>query len=343
MPYEIKNSFVARLNGALRLAALSLMLSVASVAQTIPGQPQAQQTSEADKLNAKVLSLAREGKDTEALALARRVLDIREKELGREHPSVASALKNVAALNQRLGKTEDAKSFYKRALAIYEKAGETYAPQVINTLDALVSAEDNPTRAVSLSERSLALKEKSFGAKSIEVSAALFRLGHLNELLGNYSNAEQFFTRFIEANTGLKNGEPDDLGVAHMRMSCLMRKKGKNSEAAKHQTLAEEVFRRVVDERGPVMESGIINGKAISKPQPAYPAEAKHKSAQGTIKVRMLVGETGTVLAACGEGGEPSLERASEFAAYSARFTPTLVNGKPVKVKGVITYNFVLQ
>ena len=39
-------------------------------------------------------------------------------------------------------------------------------------------------------------------------------------------------------------------------------------------------------------------------------------------------------------GGE--LQRA-EQAAQRARFTPTTLNGQPVKVQGVITYNFVLQ
>ena len=59
----------------------------------------------------------------------------------------------------------------------------------------------------------------------------------------------------------------------------------------------------------------------------------------------MLVGETGTVLSACAQKSDrdPSLKRSSELAAYSARFTPTYVNGRPVKVRGVITYNFVLR
>jgi len=39
--------------------------------------------------------------------------------------------------------------------------------------------------------------------------------------------------------------------------------------------------------------------------------------------------------------GHPLLQNAAERAARSARFSPTLLGGQPVKVSGVIVYNFV--
>ena len=41
--------------------------------------------------------------------------------------------------------------------------------------------------------------------------------------------------------------------------------------------------------------------------------------------------------------GHPLLQQAAAAAARQARFSPTLLSGEPVKVSGVITYNFVLQ
>jgi TonB family protein len=329
--------------GLLLSTALILMMSCGAFAQTTPGQSQTPQGAEADKLNAQVLKLAGEGKNAEALAVARRVLDLRERELGREHPSVASALQNIAVINQRLGANDEAKSFFKRALAIYEKSGDEYTPQLINTLDGLITLEDDIGRAIVLYERSLGLKEKASGAKSTAVLATLFPLGHLYELHGDYDKAERVFARFVELDEGLKVAQPDDRGVALLRLGCLMRKKKKDEEASRLQARAEEIFDSVSAGRGKITEDNTINGKTISKPQPAYPAEAKKVRAQGKVRVRILVSESGMVLSACGEGPDSSLERSSELAAYSARFTPTMVNGKPVKVKGIITYNFVLQ
>ena len=92
-----------------------------------------------------------------------------------------------------------------------------------------------------------------------------------------------------------------------------------------------------------VVSGGVLNGKAISKPQPAYPAIAKAARAQGTVTVQILVDESGRVVSASAVNGHPLLQQAAVAAARQARFSPTLLSGQPVKVSGVITYNFVLQ
>ena len=96
-------------------------------------------------------------------------------------------------------------------------------------------------------------------------------------------------------------------------------------------------------ERPKVVSGGILNGKAISKPQPAYPAIARAARAQGTVTVQILVDEEGKVISASAVSGHPLLQQAAVNAARGARFAPTFLDGQPVKVSGVITYNFVLQ
>jgi protein TonB len=91
------------------------------------------------------------------------------------------------------------------------------------------------------------------------------------------------------------------------------------------------------------ISGGVLNGKAISKPQPAYPPIAKAARASGTVTVQITVDESGRVISANAVSGHPLLRAAAEGAARSARFSPTLLSGQPVKVTGVITYNFVLQ
>jgi periplasmic protein TonB len=91
------------------------------------------------------------------------------------------------------------------------------------------------------------------------------------------------------------------------------------------------------------ISGGVLNGKAVSKPAPPYPAIAKAARAQGTVTVQILVDEDGRVISAKAVGGHPLLQQAAVQAARQARFTPTLLSGQPVKVSGVITYNFVLQ
>ena len=84
-----------------------------------------------------------------------------------------------------------------------------------------------------------------------------------------------------------------------------------------------------------------MNGKAISLPKPAYPPAARAVRAGGACSVQVLIDENGNVISAYAVSGHPLLRAASEAAARAARFSPTLLEGKPVKVSGVITYNFV--
>ncbi len=44
---------------------------------------------------------------------------------------------------------------------------------------------------------------------------------------------------------------------------------------------------------GKTFSGGVLNGKAISKPQPPYPAIAKAAKAQGTVTVQVVVDESG--------------------------------------------------
>lgn len=87
----------------------------------------------------------------------------------------------------------------------------------------------------------------------------------------------------------------------------------------------------------------IILAKVVSLPKPAYPPLAKQAGIQGRVNVQILVDETGKVISAQAVKGSPMLTQAAVDAARRARFTPTRLGDQPVKVQGVITYNFVLQ
>ena len=89
--------------------------------------------------------------------------------------------------------------------------------------------------------------------------------------------------------------------------------------------------------------STVLVSKAISLPQPPYPAMAKQIHLQGAVNIQILVNEQGKVISAQVVSGHPMLSGPARDAAMRARFTPTILNGAPVKIQGVITYNFVMQ
>jgi TonB family protein len=92
---------------------------------------------------------------------------------------------------------------------------------------------------------------------------------------------------------------------------------------------------------GLVISGGVLNAKAVSKPEPTYPAVARAAHATGVVTVQVTVDETGNVVSAEAVSGHPLLRAAAVAAAREAKFSPTRLSGKPVKVSGILTYNFV--
>lgn len=88
--------------------------------------------------------------------------------------------------------------------------------------------------------------------------------------------------------------------------------------------------------RGPI-SGGVLNAKAIYLPQPEVPAG----EANGVVSVQVLIDEQGQVLEARAVSGPAHLHQAAVNAARLARFSPTLLMGEPVRVTGILSYNFV--
>jgi TonB family protein len=89
-----------------------------------------------------------------------------------------------------------------------------------------------------------------------------------------------------------------------------------------------------------IVSGGVVNGKAINLPKPAYPPAAMAVGASGAVNVEVIIDESGNVISAKAVSGHPLLQSAAEEAARKAQFSPTLLQGQAVKVKGVLVYQF---
>lgn len=88
------------------------------------------------------------------------------------------------------------------------------------------------------------------------------------------------------------------------------------------------------------VNGGVLNGKTINMPLPEYPVIARQANATGAVTVEVTVDEEGNVTSANAVSGHPLLRAAAVTAARQARFSPTKLSGQPVKISGVLVYNF---
>jgi protein TonB len=96
----------------------------------------------------------------------------------------------------------------------------------------------------------------------------------------------------------------------------------------------------VTDSRPVRLISTVLQGKAIARPKPNYPPLARQMRLQGDVSVEVIVSPDGRVEAARVISGHPMFAQCAREAALGWRFEPTILNGVPVRVTGVITFVF---
>ena len=155
------------------------------------------------------------------------------------------------------------------------------------------------------------------------------RLGDFKQALDAYEKALRINPDYVEAIFGL--------GVVYLEL------KDKDAALKQHERLAAIDVQRadkLYDYINNKISLTVLNGKALSIPKPIYPAQARAAHAYGVVAVWVSVDETGKVISATAVTGHPLLRSVAVAAARLARFAPVLLNGQPVKVTGLITYNF---
>jgi periplasmic protein TonB len=91
------------------------------------------------------------------------------------------------------------------------------------------------------------------------------------------------------------------------------------------------------------LTSTVLQGKAVRRVQPPYPHIAKIGRISGPVQVQVMISQDGSVDGVTALSGHPLLRDAALQAARQWVFSPTVLNGQPVRVVGVITFNFMLN
>jgi len=318
----------------------SILLSSVFISQTPQQSPE---LKEADDLSVSVVKLFKQRKFDEAIPLAKRALEIRERFLPPNDPQILTALGNVGDLYNAKGDYNAAKKNFERLLPMQEQQFGATNVKLAPTLDRLAVLyyrERNVGKAEDMYKRALALRESAFGPDHVEVANSLFSLAHLYRLSGKYDLALNAYKRSLPIYGRRSAWNDPAFERARTGLSCVAYETRKPAIFDDLKAIHEQ-FAPTTDLPEPM---DILNGKALDLPKPEYPRDARALRLSGVVVVQVEIGENGKVLSAkdiC--QGLPYLSEASINSALKARFSPTLLNGQPIKVNGVIQYNFVAR
>ncbi|MEJ7848932.1 MAG: energy transducer TonB [Pyrinomonadaceae bacterium] len=176
--------------------------------------------------------------------------------------------------------------------------------------------------------------DKSGAAKNINILAGpAWPCGSSSKGIDKVRDAVKINIAAAKFSPAMKDGKPAEADLqAQFAIGDAYRKaiKQKEAEAAAPNSPAPKLI-----------DAGVLTGKAISLPKPDYSSAARASRVSGPVPVQLVFDEQGKVILAGAIGGNPLLQESARTSACKAKFEPVLLSNKPVKVSGVLVYNFV--
>jgi TonB family protein len=241
---------------------------------------------------------------------------------------------------------QDFNFFLKRAEAASEKGDLDVA-----LVDFGKAIEMKPDSFEAYLERGIAhLNKKAFELavsdlnKAVELNSksamAWASRGDAYEKKGDAVHAKADYQKAVELDA---NVEPAKSNLAKITAEELRVQKEADGRKAEEAKKAEDA-KKLADAKKVVPEfvdlGQIYISTAVKMTTPTYPPAALRAGIAGLVKVELTIDEEGNVTGAKAVEGHQFLRMSAEDAARRSKFKPALYDGKPIKSKGYILYNF---
>lgn len=214
------------------------------------------------------------------------------------------------------------KGEYSLALADYNKTLEMKADNQVAYLSRGKTHFNLKSYDMSVKDfdKALELNPKD-SAAHLNRGVAHEKLGDVSRAMGDYQKAVDLDPANEAAKANLKRMQDEQAAAAA-------------AEAAKNAPPPPPEF---------VYLGTLTSSNAVRMIMPTYSLFAQRANVEGKVSVDVELNEEGEVVSAKATSGHQMLRVSAEDAAKRSTFKPALYNGKPIKSKAAIVYNFSLR
>ena len=266
-------------------------------------------------------------------------------------PENKTALISVASLSyqqaqgitdpdQRLRKTDEARSWYERIVALYPDQKESYYWLGVIAWSKYyprwMSARDQAGMKLSdpgpIPDTTVRKQLRDRYASAIETG--IFNLEKALQKDPKYDDAMTYMSLLIRARGDLADTQEESLRDAQIAYEWAKKAhENQNSDAP-------DLPAALLSPGGP--GNGIVKVKLVRKVDPIYPAQAQAAGVLGTVRFRAFIGKDGHVQDLELISGHPLLVQSAREAARLWQFEPAVVNGEPVEAVTQAEVKFML-
>lgn len=306
-------------------------------------QQESPELKEASTLTESVTRLFNEKKFDQALPLAKRALEIRQRLLPRTDPQVVTSVSYLASIYTAKGNYGAAKGTLQQLVQLLEeRSDDVGVARTLDRLGLLYLRDDDLGKAEEVYKRAVALKEKAHGPDNQQVAQSLEGLATVYRARKDFNRGAPIYKRALTIYGQTSGVNSPAFQQASQGFACLAYENEKRTELRD----LNEIWKRFAPPDAPAEapDANLLNAKARKLPPPVYPADARAQRISGTVVMKVSIDEKGDVIGIrdmC--QGPPFITPAAIAAARGAQFESVKVGGRPAKVDGVLIYRFVAQ
>ena len=214
-----------------------------------------------------------QGDYPEAVSFYERALEIKEKSLPANHPSLATSYNNIGTVYDNMGEYSKALSFYERALEIRQKSLPANHPDLATSYNNIGTVYDNMgeySKALSFYERALEIRQKSLPANHPSLATSYNNIGTVYDNMGEYSKALSFYERALEIRQKSLPANHPDLATSYNNIGTVYYNMGEYSKALSSLERALEIKEKTLPANHPSLATSYNNIGGVYKNMGEY-------------------------------------------------------------------------
>ncbi len=189
-----------------------------------------------------------------ARRLQERVVDVRTRVLGEEHPDTLNSMNNLAEILRDHGDHAAARRLQEQVLAVAKRVlGEEHPDTLIsmNNLALTLGEQGDHAGARRLQEQVLAIEKRVLGEEDPDTLRSMNNLAGTLRAQGDYAGARHIEERVLEVSTRVLGGEHPDTLTSMGNLALTLWEQGDHAGARRLEERVMEVSTRVLGEEHP--------------------------------------------------------------------------------------------
>ncbi|CAF0944232.1 unnamed protein product [Adineta ricciae] len=197
-----------------------------------------------------------------AIEYYEKALEIDEKTLPSNHPSLATSYNNIGGVYKNMGEYSKALSFYEKALEIQEKTLPPNHPDLATSYGNVVGVYDNMgeySKALSFYEKALQIQEKTLPLNHPDLATSYNNIGGVYYNMGEYSKALSFFERALQIQEKTLPSNHPSLATSYNNIGAVYSNIGEYSKALSFYEKALEIREKTLPSNHPDLATSYNN------------------------------------------------------------------------------------